>query len=75
MVRARHERQAFLPRLEEIIVVGRLDPVQTRQLEAAHPLGAGRPEDVARAAAFLLAPENRWITGTDLVVDGGYTAR
>lgn len=38
-----------------------------------HPLGAGQPEDVARAVAFLLDPRNRWITGTDLVIDGGYT--
>lgn len=52
-----------------------LSPEQRREFEAAYPLGAGTPEDVARAAAFLLAPENRWITGSDLVVDGGYTAR
>jgi NAD(P)-dependent dehydrogenase (short-subunit alcohol dehydrogenase family) len=48
---------------------------QVRGLEAAYPLGLGEPEDVARAAAFLLAPQNRWITGTDLIIDGGYTAR
>jgi NAD(P)-dependent dehydrogenase (short-subunit alcohol dehydrogenase family) len=29
---------------------------------------------VAKAAVFLLAPQNSWITGIDLVVDGGYTA-
>lgn len=52
-----------------------LAPEQVAELEASHPLGAGSPEDVARAAAFLLAPESRWITGTDLTVDGGYTAR
>jgi NAD(P)-dependent dehydrogenase (short-subunit alcohol dehydrogenase family) len=46
-----------------------------QQLHDAHPLGVGEPEDVARAAAFLLAPESRWITGTDLVVDGGFSAR
>lgn len=45
------------------------------RLKAAHPLGVGEPEDVGRAAAFLLAPGTRWITGADLVVDGGYTAR
>ena len=41
---------------------------------AAHPLGMGRPEDVAAAALFLLSPAARWITGTTLVVDGGYSA-
>jgi len=39
-----------------------------------YPLGYGRPEDVAYSVAFLLSPASRWITGTNLVVDGGYTA-
>lgn len=43
-------------------------------IAAAHPLGMGRPEDVAGAVAFLLAGTGRWITGTTLVADGGYTA-
>jgi len=48
---------------------------QIEQLRNAHPLGVGTPEDVARAAVFLLAPENRWITGIDLRVDGGFSAQ
>jgi NAD(P)-dependent dehydrogenase (short-subunit alcohol dehydrogenase family) len=52
-----------------------LSPEQVRELENAYPLGAGDPQEVARAAVFLLAPQSRWITGTDLIVDGGYTAR
>jgi len=43
-------------------------------IEAMHPLGMGQPEDVAGAIAFLLAPTGRWITGTTIVTDGGYTA-
>ncbi|PKS08542.1 hypothetical protein jhhlp_004928 [Lomentospora prolificans] len=31
----------------------------------------GTPEDVARAVAFLVSPESSFITGTDLLVDGG----
>jgi NAD(P)-dependent dehydrogenase (short-subunit alcohol dehydrogenase family) len=46
-----------------------------RHMEALHPLGFGAPGDVARAAAFLLHPRNGWITGSDLVIDGGYSAR
>jgi len=46
-----------------------------RELESLHPLGLGTAEDVAAAAAFLLADCSRWITGTVLTVDGGYTAR
>lgn len=44
-------------------------------IERDHPLGFGEPVDVANAAVFLLSPASRWITGTVLVVDGGYTAR
>lgn len=54
---------------------GNLASSHLKEIEAAHPLGPGTPEDVARAAAFLLAPQNAWITGIDLVIDGGYTAR
>lgn len=47
---------------------------QVTQIETMHPLGIGTPRDVAYAIAFLLADTARWITGTTLVVDGGYTA-
>lgn len=37
-----------------------------------HPLGRyGQPEDIARAALFLLSDESDWITGQTLHVDGG----
>ena len=39
---------------------------------AMHPLGRlGTPLDIARAIVFFLAPENNWITGQCLAVDGG----
>lgn len=51
-----------------------MSPEQFTLAEQMHPLGIGMPRDVANAAAFLLAETSRWITGTTLVVDGGYTA-
>ena len=52
----------------------KLTETQVKAIENGHPLGLGKPEDVANAIAFLLADTGRWITGTTLVVDGGYTA-
>lgn len=48
---------------------------QYAAVEAMHPLGIGRPEDVAHAVAYLLSDASKWVTGSTLVVDGGYTAR
>ena len=51
-----------------------LPPEASAALRARHLLGFGQPRDIAHAAAFLLADTARWITGTTLVADGGYTA-
>jgi NAD(P)-dependent dehydrogenase (short-subunit alcohol dehydrogenase family) len=45
------------------------------RIKELHPLGLGKPEDVANACIFLLSDASRWITGSNLIVDGGYTAR
>ncbi|MES4887142.1 glucose 1-dehydrogenase [Streptomyces sp. NPDC096012] len=51
-------------------------PEGVRRWLAAAPAGRlGRPEDVADACVFLASPLASWITGHDLVVDGGVTAR
>lgn len=39
-----------------------------------YPLGFGETEDVANTIAFLLSPASKWITGTQIVMDGGLTA-
>jgi len=55
-------------------LLGMLTQEQRAALEEQHLLGLGSARDVACAIAFLLAGTARWITGTVLVVDGGYTA-
>lgn len=43
--------------------------------EAMHPLGRlGTAEEIANALSFLLSPENTWITGQSLSVDGGLSS-
>jgi NAD(P)-dependent dehydrogenase (short-subunit alcohol dehydrogenase family) len=51
-----------------------LDETSRNRVKEMHPLGFGKPRDVAHACAFLLAPTSRWITGSSLVIDGGYSA-
>tara|TARA_Y100000780_G_scaffold142527_1_gene128729 strand:+ start:182 stop:958 length:777 start_codon:yes stop_codon:yes gene_type:complete len=45
-------------------------------LKNLHPMGRlGRPEEIANAALFLASDEASFITGSSLVIDGGYTAQ
>lgn len=39
-----------------------------------HPMGYGRPEDVAEAVRYLASASGRWVNGAELVLDGGLTA-
>jgi len=51
-------------------------PEGVRRWQQAAPTGRlGRPEDIGDACVFLASPLASWITGHDLVVDGGVSAR
>lgn len=51
------------------------DPEAARQAAAAlHPLGhMGEPDDIGWACVYLASDEAKFVTGSELVVDGGYT--
>ncbi|KAK5270565.1 hypothetical protein LTR99_005007 [Exophiala xenobiotica] len=50
--------------------------VVDQHLKSLHPWGrTGRPEEIARMAVFLAGEGASWITGTGMVVDGGYLAQ
>jgi NAD(P)-dependent dehydrogenase (short-subunit alcohol dehydrogenase family) len=55
--------------------VNQLGASQMAEIERLHPLGFGKPLDVAMAIAFFLSDASQWITGSILTVDGGYTAQ
>ena len=45
-------------------------------LVAQHPIGRlGQPEDIAAGIAFLASDDASFMTGSSLVIDGGYTAQ
>jgi NAD(P)-dependent dehydrogenase (short-subunit alcohol dehydrogenase family) len=56
---------------------GTQDMAQGRKmLGTLHPLGhAGEPDDIAWGVVYLASDEAKFVTGSELVIDGGYTAR
>ena len=45
-------------------------------LDDLHPIGhVGEPEDIAAGIAYLASNDAKFVTGSELVIDGGYTAR
>lgn len=50
------------------------DPAVAERLTRDYPLGVGLPADISNAVEFLLSDKARWITGHQLVVDGGRSA-
>ncbi len=48
-------------------------PEQLEEDEKKYPLGYGTPEDVAYAAIYLLSDASKWVTGSSLIIDGGFS--
>ena len=47
-----------------------------KQLDSLHPIGhVGEPDDIAHGVLYLASDEAKFVTGSELVIDGGYTAR
>ena len=47
-----------------------------KMLDSLHPIGhVGEPDDIAYGIVYLASDESNFVTGSELVIDGGYTAR
>ncbi len=44
------------------------------EIDKKHPLGIGNYSDIINAIKFLLSSKSKWITGTNLIIDGGYSS-
>ncbi|AZA99823.1 SDR family oxidoreductase [Chryseobacterium joostei] len=56
-------------------VSGSFDNEYNNRLNQLHPLGLGEAEDIAYGITYLLSDMGKWVTGTILSVDGGFTAQ
>ena len=66
---------AVSPGLIERDGIGDDWPEGVRRWQDKAPLGRlGTPRDVAEAVLFLISPASAWISGANLVVDGGMSA-
>ena len=46
-----------------------------KQLDSKHPIGhMGEPNDIAYGVLYLVSDEAKFVTGSELIIDGGYTA-
>lgn len=50
------------------------DPKLFEHVVKKHPLGIGEVNDVANAVIYFMSDASKWVTGTNFIIDGGYTA-
>ncbi len=48
---------------------------EVKKMLLDYPLGLGYPQDISDLAVFLLSNQSKWITGSVITIDGGYSAR
>ena len=72
-----HPGFIWTPMVEQHLASMGGDPAQhRREVGALHPLGhLGEPDDIAWGVVYLASDESKFVTGSELVIDGGYTCR
>jgi NAD(P)-dependent dehydrogenase (short-subunit alcohol dehydrogenase family) len=71
-----HPGYIWTPMVENYLAA-QADPVGAKSaLASLHPLGhLGEPDDIANGVLYLASDESKFVTGSELVIDGGYTAQ
>jgi NAD(P)-dependent dehydrogenase (short-subunit alcohol dehydrogenase family) len=72
-----HPGFIWTPLVEDFLTSQNTEATAGRKaLDALHPLGhVGEADDIAMGVVYLASDESKFVTGTELVIDGGYTAR
>jgi NAD(P)-dependent dehydrogenase (short-subunit alcohol dehydrogenase family) len=68
-----HPGFIWTPLVEEL---GKDTPGFRKNLDSLHPIGhIGEPIDIAYGILYLISDESKFVTGSELVIDGGYTCK
>ncbi len=75
-VNSLHPGFIWTPLVEKFVNAAPDPEALKKGLAALHPVGhIGEPDDIAYGVVYLASDESKFVTGTELVIDGGYTAR
>ncbi len=70
-----HPGYIATPMVENFLQAQKAPEAARQALASLHPLGhIGEPDDVAYGVLYLASDESKFVTGSELVIDGGYTA-
>lgn len=71
-----HPGFIWTPMVEGFLSTQKNRVAARKSVAALHPLGhMGEPDDIAMGVVYLASDEAKFVTGAELVIDGGYTTR
>ena len=56
------------------MIISKLSKEALEEYKSKHPLGFGKTDDISKMICFLLSDASKWITGTEICIDGGFSA-
>lgn len=71
-----HPAYIWTPMVENLLKEQENPEEGKKMLESLHPVGhLGEPDDIGYGVVYLASDESKFMTGAELVIDGGYTAQ